>query len=166
MKRYWHTREHLSYLDCLEERLNRLAKNNDAFETIYPEFFPEYSSCGEYHGIDITPRVLKRIFFCYMGTIENYLQKSFQRHADDRGSADFTYKTAKKVVPPGRKGELFKASYTKNSLQGKMELSRFTHMQGNDEIEPLIRDYRDSRINAGQPLLKRPEGDNSVSPHT
>ena len=139
LKRLQHTKKHVTYLDTLQEQIDRDEENDGDFEDIIPECFPEYFSKGKYHGIDLTPHDLKKHFLCYMRSIEPYLQHSFQTTCDEGGSADHTYKTANKVVPPGRKGKLWKASITKTSLQGKIELSRFVHTQGNDEIEGLIR---------------------------
>jgi hypothetical protein len=151
-----HSQDHVSYLDTLQHRLDQGVGH---FDQRQPELFAEYYSPGEYHGMDLTTKVLKTYTFRYLESHEPYIQKSFQAVADQGGAADFTFKTARKIFAPKRAGKLFNASYTKNSLRGLIEMSRLTFTTGNAEIKQMIKRYRDSRINAGQPWLLRHEGD-------
>jgi hypothetical protein len=155
-KRLRHSQAHASFLDTLH---HRRSGDRGHFDQGQPELFAAYYSSGEYHGIDLTTKVLKGYFFRFVGGHEGYLQNTFQSASDTGGSADLTFKTANKVIAPKRAGKFFTASLTKNALKGKVEVSRFTYTQGNAEITPLVEAYREVRINAGQPLLLRHEGD-------
>jgi hypothetical protein len=156
-KRLQHSQAHVSFLDTLH---HRRSGDRGHFDQLQPELFAAYYSPGDYHGIDLTTAVLKRYFYRFLeGGQEGYMQNSFQLTMDEGGSADLTYKTARKVFAPGRAGKLYKASLSKLALRGKLEVSRFTFTQGNEEIELLVKDYRKVRINAGHPQLLRHEGD-------
>ena len=162
LKRFGHSLTHVRFLDILQDRREKAAA---AQQTILPEMFPAYQSSGEYHGIDLEPRVLKKHFFRRMDADETYYQTSCQLNSDEGGSADLTFKTAKKVAAAGRKGKIFEASLTKTALSGKIEISRFMHTETNEEIEPLIRKYREVRINAGQTEYRRHESDEGGDRH-
>lgn len=94
-----------------------------------------------------------------MNSLEPYLQNSFQMHPDESEAPDHSHKVANIISASGKKGKLFFASYDTISLRGFCNFNRMTHTKSNDEIEPLIRLYRDVRKNANAGPLKRVEGD-------
>jgi hypothetical protein len=49
-----------SFYDALSARL---AVNTGGMAIIHAELFPEYQSSGHYHGIDLSPRLIKHCFF-------------------------------------------------------------------------------------------------------
>jgi len=163
LKRFGHSAIHARYLNILENRVDQA--QHSQLQTIVPEVFPPYQSSGEYHGMDLEPRILKKHFIQRQEVDEDYHQRSFQTASDIAGSSDLTYKTAKKVSASGRKGQVFEASLTKDALNGKMEISQFMHTETNEEIEPLIYKYKEVRINAGQTQYLRHECDEGGDRH-
>jgi hypothetical protein len=80
---------------------------------------------------------------------------------DERVSADHSFRFAKMIMNAIGSGKLFTASYTIVSLKGMINANRLCHTKSNDEIDPMIIKCREVRVNAGEPKLKRYDGDGS-----
>ena len=85
------------------------------------------------------------------------MQEFHQLLCDDGIQADHTFRFAKMIMAAVRKGKVFHASYDALSLDGFINFNRFTHTKSNDEIRPLLEEYRQVRLNAGVLKLKRAE---------
>jgi len=77
---------------------------------------------------------------------------------DEGAAADHSHKFSKKISCGKRL--VFNASYSILSLSGQVSSLRLTFGKSNDEIEPVLRDLKKTRLNIGVPLLKRFETDN------
>ena len=94
-----------------------------------------------------------------MYTLEPYLQNKFQLSPDESEASDHSFKFANMISASIRTGKVFMASYDSLSLSGMCTFNRLVHTKSNDEIRPLLQQYRDVRINSGATVLKRVEGD-------
>ena len=159
IRRLQHSIMHCNYLD----RLSVWNNTRSELDTGIAQPFAPFFSLGEYNGIELKPRLLKTIFFRTMRILEPYIQTSFQVAVDDGASGDHTFKYASGIKAPGKSpGQIFYASYTVTSLQGLININRLTYTKSNAEIDPVIKLYRDVRLNVGQEKLKRYESDGGM----
>ncbi len=117
MTKYWRT--HLSYVDRLWDHV----KGRRKFGTdnqFAPQPFYQYKSVGEYNGILLKPRLLRKLFLQVMSTMEEYLQESFQLHPDESESSDHSFKYAKGISAGNRQGKPYGCTYDSVSLNGKI----------------------------------------------
>jgi hypothetical protein len=84
-----------------------------------------------------------------MSINERYLQEFHQMLPNEGGQADHTFKFASMISASVRRGKAFHASYDFIGLNGFCNFNRVTHTKSNEEIDPLIKQYRQVRLNAG-----------------
>jgi 3'-5' exonuclease len=126
-----------------------------------PGVFAPFYSPGLYHGMLLSPALVRKMFTCHMEKpeVQEDLEKRFQMSCDEGASPDHTHKYAKGIKIPGRPGHPFTASYTIMSLGGLLTNSSLTQSKNNSELDHLLDKHREVRINAGQPKLLRVEAD-------
>jgi hypothetical protein len=173
------------YLDVLHdivESRSKLPGAGGAHDQFVPTPFYPFESPGEYNGMLLKPGLVQTIFLRVslgsrllytamiydltfpmnyfnlqvMTNLETYLQNSFQMHPDEREWSDPLFKFADMLFAAIRAGKVFTATYDSISLAGKANFNRLVHTKSNDEIRPLIQDYKEVRINNG---ATRTEGD-------
>lgn len=71
--------------------LSDMAKGVNAYnglrEVALKPFYP-YKSIGHYNGIVLKPRLLQTLILQVVGSMEEYMQISFQLHPDESEAAD------------------------------------------------------------------------------
>ena len=115
MARYWTT--HGVYLDLLADTVVAKTKLK-TMDDFTPRPFPPYKSVGEYNGILLKPRLLKKLFLQFMRSRETYMQESFQLHPDESEASDHSFKFAKQVTVFNRGGRVWLCTYDSMSLGG------------------------------------------------
>jgi len=93
------------------------------------------------------------------------MQASFQCHVDEGCTGDDTHKfnTFILVKPPEKNSSLvqpFGASWTSTNLNGRISIERIKFTKAQSEMMLMMEQYKEARINAGVPALKRYETDN------
>ena len=164
-----HCQQHVSHLDNMSDYLSARAELGvDAKELLVPMPFPPCQLVGEHNGIELKPRLLKKLFIrvssqieiprqcCSMecgeltallqtlDTLENYLQNLFQLKCCEGIQADHTFKCAAMIMAAIRKGKVFHASYDAVGLNGYVNFNRLTHTKANDEINTIDRETQGS----------------------
>ena len=153
-----HTEDHLSYLEAVIDRTEGIDRFGLTPQTL-PKVFAPFQSAGEYNGIKLRPSLVRHYFYNAAEALEPYRQTSFQASVDGGSVADHTHKFASGIKIPGRRGHPFTASYSILALNGKVNVSNFSHTKSNDEIDKVVATYRDVRVNAGEEKLLRFESD-------
>jgi hypothetical protein len=126
--------------------------------TILQPFKP-FHSPGFYNGILLPRSLFTKCYLEFVKTKEPRLQASFQTCCDEGAVADHTHKYSRRIHLSGREGKPFEASYSVMAMKGKMNKSRMTSGKSNDEVEPIVKEYREVRLKAGFPELKSFCGD-------
>jgi len=140
--------ETISYYDTIAEKKD-LADNIE-FEFI-PKVFSNFDSAGEYGGIKLTAKLLRRFTFNYILSQEKYFQASFQMVYDKGNASNHTHKLSKVIQLSRWNGDVFTAPYTVLSQKGLVCFNRFTYTKGSRELNDLLKDYKECRgiANAG-----------------
>ena len=89
-----------------------------------------------------------------------YMQKSFQPNHDKGVSGDYTDKYSKLMKAADRSGKIFAVSYITLSLLGKITTSHLAFTKANFEIEPTMKNIKETREIANAGTLLRYETDN------
>ena len=182
MHRLHHTRDTLSYYDCVsarkspnlhfvDDRLYEVRNVNiycfiSGYTFISDHYYlhtQPYSSfhdSNEYCGIKLTRNLWKACVLVYWISREPYAQASFQLCYDEGNSADHTHKFANTVRAGPLKGRAFAAAYSVLALIGFVNLFRLTYTKGNQELEGLLESYKEARTLVGAPELKCFSSDN------
>jgi hypothetical protein len=151
----------LSYYDAVAEACNGLQE--DAIHGIPPPTFAPFISPGSFGGIRLTNTLMKVVFSSFMKVTEPYMQASFQMSIDEGLAMDHTHKFSNSIYVSGCSGRVFTASITGTGLGGEINWSRMTYTKSLSECQLLFQEYKEARLNAGVPLLKRFETDNVKS---
>jgi len=154
-QRYRYDLSRVGYLDSLSDDRHGITQYlNTNLPVLYPSFF----SLGEFNGIEMTTRMMKRFFLTFMKSRETYLQESFIFCNDEGVSTDHSHKFSRKIYSGKR--QLFNASYNIMSLAGQVSSLRLTFGKSNDELEPVLSDLKTVRHSIGINSLERFETDN------
>ena len=94
LHRIRYSMETISYYDTIAEKKD-LADNIE-FDFI-PKVFSNFDSAGEYGGIKLTAKLLRRFTFNYILSREKYFQASFQMVYDEGNASDHTHKLSKVI---------------------------------------------------------------------
>jgi hypothetical protein len=75
------------------------------------------------------------------------------------GTTDHSFKIASIIKLPGQAGSAFTATYDMVGGNGIINIHPTCHTKSNDELQPVLEQYKEVRANAGAPPLRQLEGD-------
>jgi hypothetical protein len=88
------------------------------------------------------------------------MQDLFQMNLDDIGAADHSFKIASMIQAAScRAGSAFTANYDMLGGNGMININRTCHTKSNDELRPVLEQYKEVQANAGAPPFWRLKGD-------
>jgi len=151
---------HISYLDCLVDWAPLFSQNKKVKRP-----FSEFRSVGHFNGVRLDERLLKKLYNSFMAVNEPYMQASFQCHVDEGCTGDDTHKFNSFIFlkPPEKNSAVvqpFGASWTSTNLNGRISIERIKFTKAQSEMELMMQQYKEARVNAGVLKLKRYETDN------
>jgi hypothetical protein len=151
---------HISYLDCLVDWAPLFSQNKKVKRP-----FSEFRSVGHFNRVRLDERLLKKLYNSFMAVNEPYMQASFQCHVDEGCTGDDTHKFNSFIFlkPPEKNSAVvqpFGASWTSTNLNGRISIERIKFTKAQSEMELMMQQYKEARVNAGVLKLKRYETDN------